>query len=265
MAALIPMLPIDFQEFMIMPKGAPTFSEALRYGTEVFHALKSVLKSRGLSTAVGDEGGFAPNLKGVEDTLDTISQAIEKAGYKLGEDIFLALDAASSEFFDASTGTYVFKKSDGSRKSADELVAFYQEICSKYPIVSIEDGCSENDWVGWKKLTDVLGAKVQLVGDDLFVTNVEFLRKGIEQGVGNSILVKVNQIGSSNRNSGRNRASQRERLHRRDQPSIRRDRRHHHCRYCRGYQCRTDQNRITFTNRSYRQVQSTAANRRRTW
>ena len=138
--------PIDFQEFMIMPKGAPTFSEALRYGTEVFHALKSVLKSRGLSTAVGDEGGFAPNLKGVEDTLDTISKAIEKAGYKLGEDIFLALDAASSEFYEASSDTYVFKKSDGSRKSADELIAFYQEICSKYPIISIEDGCSENDW-----------------------------------------------------------------------------------------------------------------------
>src|ERR1700722_18263725 len=166
--------PIDFQEFMIMPKGAPTFSEALRYGTEVFHSLKSVLKSRGLSTAVGDEGGFAPNLKGVEDTLDTIS----------------------NEFYEAATGTYVFKKSDGSRKSAEELIAFYQEICSKYPIISIEDGCSENDWVGWKKLTDALGAKVQLVGDDLFVTNVEFLRKGIQQGVANSILVKVNQIGS---------------------------------------------------------------------
>jgi len=188
--------PIDFQEFMIMPKGAPTFSEALRYGTEVFHALKSVLKARGLSTAVGDEGGFAPNLKGVEDTLDTISKAIEKAGYKVGVDIFLALDAASSEFYDAASGAYVFKKSDGSKKSADELIAFYQEICSNYPIISIEDGCSENDWLGWKKLTDALGTKVQLVGDDLFVTNVAFLRKGIEQGVANSILVKVNQIGS---------------------------------------------------------------------
>jgi enolase 1/2/3 len=188
--------PIDFQEFLIMPKGAPNFSEALRYGTEVFHALKSVLKSRGLSTSVGDEGGFAPNLKDVKDTLDTISKAIETAGYKLGEDIFLAIDAASSEFYDASTGTYVFKKSDGSRKSADELIGFYQELCSKYPIISLEDGCSENDWAGWKKLTDALGAKVQLVGDDVFVTNVEFLRKGIQQGVANSILVKVNQIGS---------------------------------------------------------------------
>jgi enolase len=188
--------PIDFQEFMIMPKGAPTFSEALRYGAEVFHALKSVLKARGLSTAVGDEGGFAPNLDGVEDALDTIGKAVEKAGYKLGEDIFFALDPASSEFYDADADAYVFKKSDGSKKSADELVAFYQELCSKYPIISIEDGCAENDWAGWKKLTAALGAKIQLVGDDLFVTNVKFLRKGFREGVANSILVKVNQIGS---------------------------------------------------------------------
>ena len=188
--------PIDFQEFMIMPKGAPTFSEALRYGAEVFHALKSVLKARGLSTAVGDEGGFAPNLNGVEDALETIGKAVEKAGYKLGEDIFFALDPASSEFYDPDSDTYVFKKSDGSKKSADELVAFYQELCSKYPIISIEDGCAENDWAGWKKLTAALGAKIQLVGDDLFVTNVKFLRKGIQEGVANSILVKVNQIGS---------------------------------------------------------------------
>jgi len=188
--------PIDFQEFMIMPRGAPSFSEALRYGTEIFHALKSVLKARGLSTAVGDEGGFAPNLNGVVDTLDTMSKAVEKAGYKLGEEIFFALDAASSEFYDASSEMYVFKKSDGSKKSADELVAFYRELCSKYPIISIEDGFSENDWSGWKKLTEALGAKVQLVGDDLFVTNVKFLRKGIEESVANSILVKVNQIGS---------------------------------------------------------------------
>ena len=188
--------PIDFQEFMIMPKGAPTFSEGLRYGAEVFHALKSVLKARGLSTAVGDEGGFAPNLNGVEDALETIGKAVEKAGYKLGEDIFFALDPASSEFYDADSDAYVFKKSDGSKKSADELVAFYQELCSKYPIISIEDGCAENDWAGWKKLTEALGAKIQLVGDDLFVTNVKFLRKGIREGVANSILVKVNQIGS---------------------------------------------------------------------
>ena len=188
--------PIDFQEFMIMPKGAPTFAEALRYGTEIFHALKSVLKARGLSTAVGDEGGFAPNLNSVEDTLDSLSQAVEKAGYKLGEEIYFALDVAASEFFDAKSNAYVFKKSDGSKRSAEELIDLYSKLCGKYPIVSIEDGCAENDWAGWKKLTDALGAKVQLVGDDLFVTNVSFLRKGIEQGVGNSILVKVNQIGS---------------------------------------------------------------------
>jgi enolase len=188
--------PIDFQEFMIMPKGAPTFSEALRYGAEVFHALKSVLKSRGLSTAVGDEGGFAPNLKGIEDALDTIARAIEKAGYKLGEDIYLALDPAASEFYDAASNKYIFKKSDGSKKSAEELVTLYKDLCSKYPIVSIEDGCAENDWDGWKKLTDGLGSHIQLIGDDVFVTNVDFLRKGIQRGVANSILVKVNQIGS---------------------------------------------------------------------
>ena len=188
--------PIDFQEFMIMPKGAPTFAEGLRYGAEVFHALKSVLKERGLSTAVGDEGGFAPNLNSVEDTLDTIAQAIEKAGYQLGSDIAFALDVASSEFYDKTNDVYIFKKSDQSKKSVDELIALYQQLCAKYPIISIEDGCAENDWAGWKKLTDALGQKVQLVGDDLFVTNVEFLRKGIESGVANSILVKVNQIGS---------------------------------------------------------------------
>jgi enolase len=188
--------PIDFQEFMIMPKGAPTFAEALRYGTEVFHALKSVLKERGLSTAVGDEGGFAPNLNSIEDTLDTIAKAIEKAGYKLGSDIAFALDVASSEFYDKANDVYVFKKSDHSKKSVDELIALYQQLCGKFPIISIEDGCAENDWAGWKKLTDALGQKVQLVGDDLFVTNVDFLKKGIESGVANSILVKVNQIGS---------------------------------------------------------------------
>jgi len=179
-----------------MPKGAPSFSEALRYGSEVFHALKDVLKARGLSAAVGDEGGFAPNLNGVEDALDTMSKAVEKAGYKLGEDIFFALDPASSEFYNPAAELYVFKKSGGSKKSAGELVAYYQKLCSKYPIISIEDGCAENDWDGWKKLTTALGAKVQLVGDDLFVTNVEFLRKGMREGVANSILVKVNQIGT---------------------------------------------------------------------
>ena len=188
--------PIDFQEFMIMPKGAPTFREALRYGTEIFHSLKKVLKDRGLSTAVGDEGGFAPNLDSANDALEAIAQAVDKAGYKLGEDIFIALDVASSEFYDASKNKYVFKKSDKSERSASELVDYYADLQKKFPIISIEDGCAENDWAGWKVLTDKLGTTTQLVGDDLFVTNVDFLRKGIEQGVANSILVKVNQIGS---------------------------------------------------------------------
>jgi len=188
--------PIDFQEFMIMPKGAPTFKEALRYGAEVFHALKSILHDRGLSTAVGDEGGFAPTLKSADDALAVIAQAIEKAGYKIGEDIFIALDVASSEFYDKAKGKYVFKKSDKSERTADEIVAYYQGLQKNYPIISIEDGCAENDWAGWKALTVAMGSNTQLVGDDLFVTNVEFLRKGIDQGVANSILVKVNQIGS---------------------------------------------------------------------
>jgi len=188
--------PIDFQEFMIIPKGLPTFSEALRAGTEIFHSLKSVLKGRGLSTAIGDEGGFAPVLAGAEDALDSIAKAVKSAGYKFGKDIFIALDCASSEFYDAASKKYIFKKSDGSKRSADELVAYYEGLVAKYPIVSIEDGCAENDWAGWKKLTDALGEKIQLVGDDLFVTNVDFLRKGIDTGTANSILVKVNQIGS---------------------------------------------------------------------
>jgi enolase 1/2/3 len=188
--------PIDFQEFMIMPRGAPSFSEALRYGAEVFHALKSVLKDRGLSTAVGDEGGFAPQLNSAEDALESISTAVEKAGYKLGEQIFIALDPAASEFYDSRNNVYVFKKSDGSKKTADELVEYYAGLCARFPIVSIEDGCAENDWAGWKKLTAKLGKKIQLVGDDLFVTNVEFLRKGIAEHVANSILIKVNQIGT---------------------------------------------------------------------
>ena len=188
--------PIDFQEFMIVPKKFSTFSEALRAGTEIFHALKGELKKRGLSTAIGDEGGFAPAFTSAEDALDTIAKAVKAAGYKFGTDVFIALDAASSEFYDATKKSYIFKKSDGSKLSADELVAYYAKLTAKYPIISIEDGCAENDWTGWKKLTEVLGDKIQLVGDDLFVTNVEFLRKGIDLGVANSILVKVNQIGS---------------------------------------------------------------------
>jgi enolase len=188
--------PIDFQEFMIMPKGAPNFPEALRYGAEVFHALKSVLHDRGLSTAVGDEGGFAPALSSADDALESIAQAVERAGYKLGEQVFIALDAASSEFYDREQNLYVFKKSDGSKRTADELVDYYEQLCAKFPIISIEDGCAENDWDGWKILTRRLGDRIQLVGDDLFVTNVEFLRKGIAEHVANSILIKVNQIGT---------------------------------------------------------------------
>jgi len=181
---------------MIMPKGAPNFAEALRYGAEVFHALKKVLHERGLSTAVGDEGGFAPALSSANDALESIATAVERSGYKLGEQIFIALDAASSEFYDREQNLYVFKKSDGSKRTADELVEFYAELCRKFPIISIEDGCAENDWDGWRKLTQRLGDTVQLVGDDLFVTNVEFLRRGIAEHVANSILIKVNQIGT---------------------------------------------------------------------
>src|SRR5205809_4771450 len=188
--------PIDFQEFMIVPRGAPAFSEALRYGAEVFHALKSVLKDRHLSTAIGDEGGFAPQLGSAEDALESIAIAIKKAGYKLGEQIFIALDPAASEFYDSESKFYVFEKSDGSRKTAEELIGYYADLCSRFPIISIEDGCAENDWVGWKKLTKELGQKIQLVGDDVFVTNVEFLRRGIAEHVANSILIKVNQIGT---------------------------------------------------------------------
>jgi enolase len=187
--------PIDFQEFMVMPVGLPTFSEGLRAITEIFHALKAVLKKKGMSTAVGDEGGFAPKLESTEAAIEAILQATKDAGYKAAKEIFLALDVASSEFYNGN-GTYTFKKSTGQKVTGDELVDFYVKLCKKYPIVSIEDGCAESYWKNWKTLTDKLGDKVQLVGDDLFVTNVKFLRKGIDTGTANSILVKVNQIGS---------------------------------------------------------------------
>jgi enolase len=185
---------VDFQEFMIMPVGAASFSEGLRAGAEIFHNLKSVLKKRGYVTSVGDEGGFAPNLKSNEEAIETILEAIEKAGYTAGEDIMLALDPAASEFFDGTN--YVFKKSDNRKLSSDEMVAYWAEWAAKYPIISIEDGMAESDWDGWRKITEQLGKKIQLVGDDLFVTNVEFLQKGIDTGAGNSILIKVNQIGT---------------------------------------------------------------------
>jgi enolase len=188
--------PIDFQEFMIVPKGFETFSEGLRAITEIFHALKSVLKKKGFSTAVGDEGGFAPKLESAEAAIEAILQATKDAGYKAGKQIFLALDVAASEFYDKASGHYIFKKSTGQKLSGAEIVDFYIKLTANYPVVSIEDGCGENDWKTWKLLTDKLGGKIQLVGDDLCVTNVKFLRRGIEEGVANSILVKVNQIGS---------------------------------------------------------------------
>ena len=188
--------PIDLQEFMIVPKGAPSFREALRMGAEIFHALKGVLKANKLSTAVGDEGGFAPALKSNEHALEVVVAAIKQAGYKPGKEVFIALDPAASEFYDATSKKYVFKKSDGSKHTAAQMVEFYERLARKYPIVSIEDGLAESDWDGWKLLTERLGEPVQLVGDDLFVTNTKFLKKGIEMGVANSILVKVNQIGT---------------------------------------------------------------------
>jgi enolase 1/2/3 len=188
--------PIDLQEYMIMPKGASSFREALRMGAEVFHALKGVLKGGKYSTAVGDEGGFAPALKNNEHPLEVIMAAIKQAGYKAGKDIFIALDPASSEFYDAASKKYVFKKSDGAKHTSAQMIEFYSNLCKRYPIVSIEDGLAESDWDGWKLMTDKIGDKLQLVGDDVFVTNTKFLKKGIDTGVANSILVKVNQIGS---------------------------------------------------------------------
>ncbi|HNM16091.1 MAG TPA: phosphopyruvate hydratase, partial [bacterium] len=185
---------VDFQEFMVMPVGARSFTEALRMGAEVFHHLKTVLKGKKYNTAVGDEGGFAPNLKSNDEAIEVILQAIQAAGYKAGKDIMIALDPASSEFY--QNGKYVFKKSDGRKLSSEQMAAYWENWVRQFPIISIEDGMAENDWEGWKHLTDAVGKKIQLVGDDLFVTNPKFLAKGIEKGVANSILVKVNQIGS---------------------------------------------------------------------
>lgn len=187
---------IDFQEFMVMPVKATSFSQALRMGTEVFHHLKSVLHSKGLSTNVGDEGGFAPNIKSNHEAIEIVLQAIEKAGYRPGEDIFIAMDAASSEFYDAETKLYHFKKSTGDKLTSSDMVGYWKEWVEKYPIISIEDGMQEDDWDGWKELTQTIGDKVQLVGDDLFVTNVKRLSRGIDENIANSILVKVNQIGT---------------------------------------------------------------------
>ncbi len=186
---------VDIQEFMIMPVGADTFSEALRMGAEVFHSLKAVLKAKGMNTAVGDEGGFAPDLATNEDAIKVIMEAIEKAGYKPGDDIKIALDAAASEFYDKTSKKYKLS-GEGVEKTADDLVDYYEDLCERYPIISIEDGFEEDDWDGWKKMTERLGKKIQIVGDDLFVTNTEILARGIEKGIANSILIKVNQIGT---------------------------------------------------------------------
>jgi enolase len=187
---------IDFQEFMVMPFGASSFSEGLRWGTEIFHHLKSVLKKQGLSTNVGDEGGFAPNLRSNEAAIESVLTAIEAAGYKPGKDVWIAMDAASTEFYDAKAGKYIFKKSDGKQLSSEEMVDYWAQWTDKYPIISIEDGLAEDDFKGWQMLTEKIGKKVQIVGDDLFVTNSKRLKEGIEKKQANSILVKVNQIGS---------------------------------------------------------------------
>ena len=187
---------IDFQEFMVMPAAASSFSEALRMGTEIFHTLKKVLKGKGMSTNVGDEGGFAPNIKSNEEAIQIVIEAIEKAGYRPGEDVWIAMDAAASEFYNAETKEYHFKKSTGDKLTSPQMAQYWADWVSKYPLISIEDGMAEDDWDGWKNQTELMGKKVQLVGDDLFVTNVTRLQEGIDKGIANSILVKVNQIGS---------------------------------------------------------------------
>jgi len=185
---------VDIQEFMIAPAGSPDFSEAIRMSAEIFHHLKKILHSKGYNTSVGDEGGFAPNLKSNEEAIELILSSIKAAGFKAGQDIFLALDVAASEFF--SENRYVLKKSDGSQRTSKEMVQFYQNLVEKYPIISIEDGCAEDDWEGWKLMTEALGERIQIVGDDIFVTNLDRFKKGVEQGIGNSILIKLNQIGT---------------------------------------------------------------------
>ena len=187
---------VDFQEFLIMPVSSPTITEAIRTGSEIFHTLKSILKDKGYSTSVGDEGGFAPNLKSNVEAIELILMAIEKAGYKPGEDVFIALDIAASEFYDDKKGKYILKKSTKEKLTSEQLISIYKDIVSKYPIISIEDGMSEHDWEGWKKLTKELGSKIQLIGDDIFVTNVEIFEEGIKNNIANSILIKVNQIGT---------------------------------------------------------------------
>jgi len=246
--------PIAFQEFMIRPVGANSFREGLRMGAEVFHALKKVLHDKGLSTAVGDEGGFAPNLAGgTEEALESILTAIKNAGYEPGKDVKIALDCAASEFY--KDGVYDYSKFEGpngKKRTSAEQAEYLQELITNYPIDSIEDGMHENDWDGWKLLTDKIGGQCQLVGDDLFVTNVDFLRKGIELGCANSILIKVNQIGTLTETlNERHRDGTPPRIHQRNISPLRRNRRCYHRRYIRSYQCRTNQNRIAEPLRPY--------------
>ncbi len=252
---------VDFQEFMVMPVGAESFSEALRWGVEVFHTLKGVLKKRGYNTAVGDEGGFAPSVKSNVEAIEVVLEAIQQAGYKPGEEIAIALDPATSEFY--KDGKYIFKKSDKSEKSSDDMVRFWAKWANDYPIVSLEDGLSEEDWDGWQHLTKELGDKIQLVGDDIFVTNIQIFAEGIEKGIANSILIKAEPDRHCERNSRRHRPGPPQRLHLGNLAPLRRNRRYLHRRPGRGDRSRSDKNRLSLKNRSHRKIQSVAADRRR--
>ena len=252
---------IDMQEFMVIPVGAPSFREALRYGAEVFHALKKLLDDAGMATTVGDEGGFAPSLESHEAALKLIVQAIEKAGLQPGIDVAIGVDCAASEFY--KDGLYHLD-SEGLKLTSAQLTDYLAAWCDKYPVISIEDGMAEGDWDGWKTLTDKLGKRVQLVGDDLFVTNTKILNEGIEKDVANSILIKVNQIGTLSETFAGDRDGQAGRLHLGDIAPLGRDRRHHDCRSGGGHQCRPDQDRLAVAFRSYGQVQPAAAHRGRT-
>ena len=250
--------PIDFQEFMIMPVGATSFAEALRMGVEIFQTLKSGLKDAGHNTNVGDEGGFAPNLKSADDALGFVMKSIEKAGYKPGQDVVLALDCASTEFF--KKGVYDYE-GEGKKRSGEENAKYLADLVSRYPIVSIEDGMAEDDFAGWKALTDLIGKKCQLVGDDLFVTNVVRLADGIKRGLGNSILVKVNQIGTLTETHRRRRNGAQGELHRGDVAPLRRDRGRHDRRSRGRHQLRADQDRLAGALRPHREIQPVAAHR----
>ena len=252
---------VDFQEFMVMPVGAPTFPEALRWGVEVFHTLKGVLKKRGYNTAVGDEGGFAPSVKSNVEAIEVVLEAISKAGYKPGEEIAIALDPAASEFF--QDGKYVFKKSDKSAKSSDEMVEFWAKWVKDYPIVSLEDGLAENDWDGWAKLTKELGGKIQLVGDDLFVTNVQFLQEGNRQGRGQLDSGQGESDRDGERDAGCDRSGAAEWIHIGDLAPVGRDRRHVHRRSCGGDRCGADQDWVGVAYGPHREIQPAAADRGR--